>query len=766
MRELQAVGRTHPVHDARQKATGELAFGSDLRLPGMVFARLLLSPHAHAVVERVDGSAAMAVPGVLGVFSHGDAPRTPYCRARLTPGEPGCIEDEMLFAATARFVGDRVAAVVARTEQLASEALRLISVDYTVLPPVLTPEAALADRAVAIHAGGNVVSEYDRELGEPVGERPDAITTTTTTMTQKVHHAALETHVCMADYDRAGKLTVWTPTQGVYGVRALVGDVLGLDYSSVRVVKVPTGGSFGGKQEFILEPVAAFLAMRLRRPVRLALDREECIIATTTRPATASSMRTVVDRDGALRDVEIDTVLDAGAYAGSSPGYALLMAHKLTRLYRVPHYRHRGRVAYTTSPVAGGCRGWGAPEAVTCIELHLDQVAKRLGMDPTDLRMRNLVDPGDVDPALGMSLGDARVRECLQVGADAFGWRDRFKSPVRTGRIRRGVGVACGGHYNGLLGETPAESSTMTLKMNEDGSLDLNASLHENGCGSVTAMAVIVAEELGVVPERVSVGEADSDVTPYDVGCYASRVTYVCGAAALAVAAKLKERLLEAAATLLDAHATTLEVAGGRIRVAARPERGLSYAEIVQETRRQRGEDLIVTNTYHNRTNPGSYCVQFADVEVDVLTGLARVTNVLAVADVGRALNRGMVEAQYRGAVQMGVGYALCEDVVLDDLGRPRPGGFKDYRIVNTPDMPTVDVVLVEHEGDDGPYGAKSVGEVATVPTAAAVVNALNHALDTSISSLPVTPERVMAALSERKAASLERAASAGRGSS
>jgi CO/xanthine dehydrogenase Mo-binding subunit len=747
--DLQFVGQTYPVHDAAEKATGDLVFGTDMQVPGMLYAKLLLSPVAHAVVKKLDAGKAEGLPGVVGVFSHENAPETPYCRPRFVPDEPLSISDETLFAATARFVGDRVAAVVATSEEVAAEAVRLIDVEYEELPPVLTAEAALAAGAIPIHAGGNLVSEYDCDFGTAAAQAPDAVSISTTVRTQKVHHAALEPHMCLADYDRSGQLTIWSPCQGVYGARSAVADLLGLSYSRVRVIKVPLGGSFGGKQEFIFEPLTAFLAMRTGRPVKLVLSREECIIATTTRPATTSTIRTVFNSDGSLLDMEVDTLLDAGAYAGSSPEYALLMAHKLTRLYRTPHYRHRGRVAYTTTPVAGGCRGWGAPEVATCAEIHLDRVAEMLGLDPVDLRLRNLVYPGDIDLAGEMPLGDARVRECLQLGADAFEWRARVAQPSGAGRVRRGVGVACGAHYNGLRDAEHIESSTMTLKVNEDGSVDLNASLHEVGCGTVTAMKLILAEELGIDCSRISAGEADTETTPYDIGCYASRMIYVCGAAARATAIRLKERLVEAAADLLDLTPGDLRAAPGGVEVADDPGRSLSSAEIVQRTRMRSGQDVIVTNTYEGLTNPGSYSVQFAEVEVDVLTGLVRVTDFLAVADVGQAINRGMIEGQYRGAIQMGIGYALCEDVALDERGRPAPGGFKNYHLVNAPDMPAVRVLMVEHEGDDGPYGAKSVGEIATVPPAAAVINALNHAHGTTIATLPATPERVLAALAE-----------------
>ena len=293
------------------------------------------------------------------------------------------------------------------------------------------------------------------------------------------------------------------------------------------------------------------------------------------------------------------------------------------------------------------------------------------------------------------------------------------------------------------------ESSTVTLKMNEDGSVHLVASLHEVGAGTITTMKVLVAEELGIDPDLVTVGEADTDRTPFDFGCYGSRVTYVVGAGVRLGAQRLRERVVQAAAELLEASPDDLHADLGRVDVAGVPGRGLTYAEVVQGTRMRFGGDIIVTSTYRSDSNPGSYSVQFAEVEVDLLTGLVQVTDFLAVVDIGKAINPLMVEGQCRGAVQAGIGSALCEEIVLDDAGRPLDGGFKNYHLVNSATMPRVEVLLIEHDGDDGPYGAKSVGEIAFVPTAAAVVNAVNRALGTEITELPASPERILAALTK-----------------
>jgi CO/xanthine dehydrogenase Mo-binding subunit len=742
------VGTYLPGSDAAIKARGALVYGSDIKLPNMLYAKLLLSEIPHGIVAGIDASRAEALPGVVAVFTCFNTPDTPYSRYRLMPRQKSCPEDETLFPRNVRYVGDRVAAVVATSQAVANAAVRLIKVAYEELPALLTADESLGSD-VRLHPQGNLLHEYRFDHGEPQAADPEALVTTTCTKTQRIHQAAMEPHVCLAAYDGSENLTIWSPSQGVFGARTVVADLLGLSYNRVRVIKVPTGGSFGAKQEFILEPLTAYLAMQVGKPVKLALDRRQCIRATTTRPPTASTIRTTVTPQGKLREMEVDTVFDAGAYATCSIDYAEAMAHKVPRLYRIPRYRHHGQVAYTNTPITGGARGWGAPEIITAVEVHLDLVAKQLGIDPVDLRLMNLVHPYDVDGATNLSLGDARVRDCLEQGAQAFRWKARRARPAADGPLRRGVGVACGAHKNSQTNGDFIDHSTMALKMNEDGSLALNASLHEIGSGVLASMKLIVAEVLQVSPERVAVREADTDVTPYDFGTYGSRVTYVCGACARAVAQLLKEQLLQTAAYLLKAPAASLVADNGRVHPAADPSTSLTYADIATTIKTKGGRDLIATYTHSATTNPGAYSAQFAEVEVDCETGLCTVTDFLAVGDVGQAINRGVVEGQFRGGAQMGIGYALCEDVVLDRRGRPCQTGFEDYRLATTLDLPDIGVLLIEHEADAGPFGAKSVGEIAAVPTAAAVVNAVNHALGTSLTDIPVTPAKILAALAE-----------------
>jgi xanthine dehydrogenase molybdenum-binding subunit len=748
-KELKYVGQTFPIHDAPQKVRGELVYVSDMKLPNMLYAKLLLSPIAHGLIKKIDTSRAEALPGVIRVFTYLNTPNKTYSRYRIIPNQDFCLEDERLFTEKARFVGDRIAAVVATSLETAQQAISLIQVDYEVLPVLITPEEALQDNNTRIHPAGNLIYQYEFKMGELALHNNDCVVVETTTRTQKVHHAALETHVCVADFNSSGKLTIWAACQGAFGVRTIVADLLELNYNKVRVIKMPMGGSFGGKQEAIVEPITAFLAWAVRRPVKLTFDRKESIIATMTRPATKTRIKTSVTRDGILKDCLVDTVLDAGAYATSSVDNAYAMAKKICKLYRIPYYEHKGKIVYTNTPVAGGARGWGAPEIMTALEIHMDAVAKRIAMDLVEFRLKNLVHPYDTDKASSLSLGNARVIECLEKGAAGFGWNEKYYREPAKGRYRRGIGLACAAHKNGMYGGFP-EHSTMTLKMNEDGSFILNTGLHDLGCGTITSINQIAAEVLDIDPSYITVLEADTEYGPYDFGSYGSRVTYICGACAFEAAKRVKEKILESASLILRQPTQYLEAANGRVWIIGHEQQTISYREIATIAKTKDNTDIVITHTYHGTSNPGVYAVHFAEVEVDTKTGKVKVTDYLAVHDIGKAINPGMVEGQIQGGVQMGIGYALYEEVKIGNDGRILNSSFANYHVVNAPDMPLVKTLLIEQGGDEGPYGAKSVGEIAFVPVAAAVINAVNNALGTALSDMPLAPEKIIAALQSR----------------
>lgn len=750
MKQFKYVGKTYPIHDVKLKVTGKQCYVGDMKLHGLLYAKLLLSPIAHGTIKSIDISKAELLPGVIKIFTPFNTSKKMFNNYSFFIDQ-AVKKDEMLFTDKVRYIGDRVAAVVAEESDIAEEAIGLIEVNYEEYPVLVDPSEALGDNMVNIHPEGNLLSETEINLGDADAYiRKADLIIDDCVYTPKVHHAAIETHTCVASYDCAGKLTIWSPCQSSFGVRTVIAELFNMPYNKVRVIKTTMGGSFGGKQQAILEPVAAYITMSIGRPVKLQLNRRQTIIATTTRTATKIKMQTGVSQDGKILASKINVLADAGAYATNSIDLPAAMGKKLFRTYRIPHLNYKSKSVYTNTAVSGGCRGWGSPQINSAMEIHLDHVARELNMDPAEFRFLNLIYPGDMEKFTGITLGDARVRDCLKIGMDEFRWQDRKNNDKKMGRFRKGVGLACGGHVNGFYGKVQ-DHCTVILKMNEDGSFILNTGAHDQGCGTLTSLGQIIAEVLDVDPEFVTVLEADTERSPYDIGTYSSRVTYVTGTCALRAAEKVKDLILEHAAIILQKTKEYLRVGGGFVWAVGKEESKLSYRDIAVETQVKHQAEIIATETYRNKSNPGAYAVHFSEVEVDTETGMVKIIEYLAVHDIGKALNPGMVEGQIQGGVQMGIGMALCEEITVDAKGRPYNDSFRRYNLLNAPDMPDVLISLIEHEGDDGPFGAKSVGEIAVVPAAAAIVNAVNDALGMNLSQLPLTPKRILAVLSKKR---------------
>ena len=747
MNKYDFVGESFSINDAAAKATGAMKFASDINLYRELHLKLILSEAGHAMIKNIDVSEAEKVGGSRAILSYKDYRGKKFNSYRTFPDQPDCPEDRYIFADKARFVGDIIAVVACETKAAAERAARLVKVEYEELPVMASPVESLRDGAAPIHEGGNLIEEFERvrEGKQFATGAEEAFRVTTDIRTQKMNHVAMETHSYLADWNAQDGVTIWTPTQGIYGIRTVVADMLDLPYSKVRVVKVPMGGSFGVKQEFIYEPLVAFVAKKLERPVKLHLTRRESMIATINRTDCATKITTAFDAGGRILSCEVDNLVDSGAYCSSGLDFAHAVSGKIPRLYRCPLYRHRGRVCYSNSPIAGGMRGWGSPEIMTALELHMDDAARKLRTAPVELRLKNVVEAGDVDICNGISLGNAQIKRCLREGAEAFRWKERFAAPHGQGRFRRGVGIACGAHKNGIFSGSP-DLSGMTLSMNEDGTVNLRTSVHDVGCGTVRSMQIILAEVLRMDPDLIFVTEGDTKFTPYDCGTYGSRTTYVAGACAKETAEKFKELMLRTASKLLGIPASGLTLRDGRVAVTDATAGGISYRELAARAINELSTEMILTNSYKSDSNPGSYAVNFAEAEVDTLTGLVKITDFLSVNDIGQAINRQMVFNQIGGGVQMAAGFALCEDLGINSKGVSTKDSLKKYNTLNAVDMPAVKAILVEEGGDKGPFGAKSIGEISTVPGAAAIVNAVNNALGTSIRELPLTPERIVEA--------------------
>lgn len=742
---LTYVGAGRPIRDAALKVTGQLKYTADMKLPHMLYAKLLFSPLAHAKIKHIDTSKAEALPGVKAVLTYKNSPRIPYNSA-MRFYEHKIPEVEYVFDDTVRFVGDRVAAVAAEDLETAEKAIRLIEVEYEELPAVFDPEEALQADAPQIHPGGNKVAEIKAEAGnvEEGFAEADLIFEDRYTV-PAIHHGAIETHVAIADYDRRGKLTVWSPNQNTFAFRIILSKILEMPMNKVRVIRPAIGGGFGGKLEATIEPVVALLAKMTGRPVKLELNRRESMVSTRTRHGAVVYLKTGVKKDGTIVAQDFKVIINTGAYATSALNVTAAMSHKVFKVYKTKHLRFTGIPVYTNTPIAGAMRGYGSPQAFFAQQVQLNKIAKALKMDMVELQLKNLVEPDGIDQRFGKPIGNPRPIDCVLKGAAAFKW-EGYKLSEDNGRFKRGIGMAVGSHGNGCFG-AHRDVTALILKMNEDGTATLFTGTHDMGNGSVTVQTQIIGEILGIDPENIECVEADTEAVPWNLGDYASRGVFVSGKAAQKVAENVKEQILREASLLLQVPAEELDLKDGFVYSVKNPEQKATLCEVLVNAQKVSQREIIGAETYASIAGPASYGAHFAEVEVDTETGRVKVLRYVAAHDVGRAINPLATEGQIEGAIQMGIGYALTEGLEFDAGGKTINNSLKKYHLLTASEMPQTKVILVEEGEDPGPFGAKSIGECSVVPSAPAVVNAVSNALGVEFKDLPVKPEKILQAL-------------------
>jgi len=738
---FSVVGKPVPKLDAVKLATGRAEFLDDLRLPGALAVKLLGSTCAHARIKRIDVSRAERYPGVRGVVTFKDSPRVPY-----NPGvyylEP---KDRYIFDEKVRYVGEPVAAVAAVDEDTAEEALSLIDVEYEELPAVFDPVAAMEPRAPQIHrAERNIAAHIFREWGnlEKGFTQADYIFEGKYT-TARQAHAPLEPHACAASYE-SGKLTIWTTSQIPFHVRSILSEVFGLPQHRIRVITSFVGGGFGGKDEVVLEPICALLAIKIGQTVKLRLTREEVFSMTTTRHPSIIWLRTGVKKDGTLVARHVRAILNTGAYASHGPSVAGAMSTRELGLYKSPNVRFEADVVYTNAPTAGAFRGYGNPQQSFAVESQLDEIAEKLGMDRIELRLKNAIRPGDINPGTGLRIESCGLEECIRRAAERIGWWQKSKD-IESGKLKnRGLGVACLMHNSGAFPYIK-EFSSAIVQINEDGTVQVMTGATDIGQGITTTIAQVVAEELGVKLGDVTVSRPDTEFVPVDRGTYASGELYISGQAARLAAADARQQLLRKAAEVMKAKPEDLEVVDGVVRLKKKPEVGKTIREIV-------GEVAIVGRaSYMPPSNAPIFGAMCVEVEVDPETGGIRVLNVAYAADVGRAINPVIVEGQIEGGAVMGLGFTLTEDLVLDGRGRVVNRNFTDYKLLHASEVPRIEPIIVECLEPTGPFAAKGVGEPALVPVAPAVANAIYQAVGVRIRDLPITHDKVLRALQESR---------------
>lgn len=742
------VGADKPVRDALEKVTGHKQYVGDVQLPHMLHAKVLFSTIAHGKITHIDVSQAEQLPGVHAVAYYKNTESVKFNSAvRFIEHE--LPNTERIFDDTVRFVGDKIAAVAADTPEIAVEALKLIQFTIEPLPIILDPEEAMKETAYPIHEGGNVVGKAYVNAGDVDDgfSQSDYIFEDRYTM-PSIHHAAMEPHVAIGDWSMDDKLTIYSPCQNTFGFRVILNRIFGLPYSKIRLISPAIGGGFGGKLEMTLEPIVAVLSKMTRRPVRLEYSRREVMLSTRVRHGAVKYIKTGFMKDGTIKAVEMKLILNTGAYASSALNVAGAMSHKVFKAYKIPDMRFTAHPVYTNTPIAGAMRGYGSPQAYFGLERQFNKIANFLHMDPVDLQRKNMVDPEDLDPCFHKPLGNPRPKDCLEKALTLIDYPGALEEQAasKNDTIKIGVGVALGVHGNNCFG-AHRDTTSLMIKMNEDGSCILYTGTHDMGNDSVGMQMQIVSKELGISLDRIDVIAADTDACLWHLGDYASRSVFVVGGAALKVSKSMQRELLTQASQVLNVPPEDIVLENNQAICRSNPKLSATLQEVMIHCQRNSGRELCCSETHAAPSGPCSYGFHIAKVAVNTETGAVDVLDYVAVQDVGYVLNPLMINGSLAGGIHMGLGYALCEGMAYDDQGKPLTTSLKTHPIIRASQMPPIQKAFITQGEPGGPYGAKSLAECPVVPVAPAVVNAISNALDVEINHLPANPKRILQTL-------------------
>ncbi len=786
--QLTTVGHPERKVDAVKLVQGKPAFTDDVQMRGMLIAKVLHSPVAHARIKRIDASKARALPGVAAVLTWQDIPRVVYSTAGQSDPIPGPL-DSFSLDHKVRFVGDRVAFVAADTEAIAEQALKLIEVEYEELPRVIDPTQSMQPGAPVLHDEPEYVPFADCDPQHNLAARiridigsvdhgfaeADLIFEDDFEV-PKVQQVHIEPHIAITYWDEDDRLVIRTSTQVPFHARRILAPVLGLPIKRIRVIKPRIGGGFGGKQEVLMEDVAAHLTIATRRPVRYEYTREEEFIAARARHPMRIHMKTGVKRDGTITANEMIVLSDTGAYGchaltvTGNTGQKSMALYVGDGAYRLsPNIRFYADVVYTNTPPAGAYRGYGVPQGYWAVERQMEKIARELHLDPIAFRLKNAVRAGELHPfSTSWSEGRAPkpeiihtvgLEECVRQGRAAIGWDEKFGNSgwhTVNGKpaLRRGVGVA-------LMMQGTAipylDMGGASLKMNDDGSFNLLVGATDLGTGSDTVLAQMAAEVLGVPIEDMLVYSSDTDFTPFDKGAYASSTTYISGTAAVHAAQQVAERIRLRAARMLNDQGGGGNVTAEEISLAGRkaiaPDgRSVTLAEVAHDALHYtEQEQIMAVASYVSPVAPPPFAAQFAEVTVDIETGAVTVDKLVMAVDAGVIVNPLTASGQIEGGMGQALGYAVSEEMMYDAEGRARERDLVDYHIFRAPEMPELQALFVETYEPSHPFGVKAVAEIPMDGVAPAVGNAIYDACQAEIMVNPATPERVWRAI--RKAA-------------
>ncbi|HEX2990771.1 MAG TPA: molybdopterin cofactor-binding domain-containing protein, partial [Anaerolineales bacterium] len=775
----QTVGKPEKKVDAIKLVQGKPAFTADIDMRGMLYARVLRSPHAHARIRHIDASKARELNGVAAVLTWQDIPRVVYSTAGQSDPIPGPL-DSFSLDNKVRFVGDRVAMVAAETPEIAEKALELIEVDYEILPAILDSRQSMDEQAPRIHdepefvnfADSNPARNLAAHIRIDIGDVEKGFAEADKIFeadyeVPKVQQAHIEPHVCVTYWDEDDRLVIRTSTQVPFHVRRMLAPVLNIPVKRIRVIKPRIGGGFGGKQEVLMEDVPAHLTIATKRPVIYEYTREEEFIGARSRHPMKVRMKTGVKRDGTITANSMYALSDTGAYGCHALTVTGNTGHKAMALYvgdgeyrKAPNIRFYADVVYTNTPPAGAFRGYGVPQGYWPLDRHLEKIARALNLDPIEFRLRNAIHPGEYHP-FSTAWNEGReprpeiihtvgLEQCVAQGRAAIGWDDKYGNESwrmnSTPKKRRGIGVAM------VMQGTAIPYLDMggaSIKMNDDGSFNLLVGATDLGTGSDTVLAQMAAEVLGVPIEDMITYSSDTDFTPFDKGAYASSTTYISGTAAVKAAEKCAERIRVRAVMMLglpESEASNIRLSN---RQAIAPDgRTVPFSEIALDSlHRNNQEQIMGVASYVSPVSPPPFAAQFAEVTVDTETGAVTVDRLVMAVDSGVIVNPLTASGQIEGGMTQALGYAVCEEMRYDEMGNAIERDLDRYHIFRADEMPALETIFVETFEPSHPFGVKAVAEIPMDGVAPAVGNAILDAVGVNVDDNPVTPEKVWRAL-------------------
>lgn len=752
------IGQRIPKPDAPDKATGKTRYINDMVLPGMLIGKILHAGRPHAEIISIDVSAAQQLPGVYAVLTGQDAKGLKF----------GFVRDNVALKNKVLCEHDEVAAVAAASEEIADRALDLIEVKYRDLPGIFSPEDGRKEGAPLIHDNfpGNKGLHFAFKHGDlEAAEEASEFIVDNVFRLHHVTHCCMGTSCAIADFDSFGKLTIWSQTQYPYNYKMDLAPALGIHPGDIRVIQPPIGGAFGSKLDvYPYEPIAALLARKTGRPVKVMYSREEEFKSSPTRQAAVIHMRTGCTKDGTLTFRSADVLLDNGAYTSWGPTIPVVSMRTVSGHYRVPVVDYKAQSIYTNNPYAGSFRGYGNVQTTFATAQQMDMLVDKLGMDPVEFHLKNAQKSGEVTPQKSV-LNDCVLDQCITTAADATEYsrmRKQYADARDTeGKYKRGIGLASSIHNAGGAKIHKSDGCGTILKVDDYARVTVITGASEIGQGIDAIINLIVSEELGVPLEHITIVNNDSDIAPWDVGVHASRTTFIAGNSARRAAIKAKKQILHAASSLLDKKEAELDLRQDHVVMAADGEVVIKLEKLMRLMHFQKEPEMVMTTEYYepnsepegpdnisNSSAAYAHAVHIAEVTVDTWTGEITVEKITVAQDVGRVLNRMGLEAQIEGGIAMGLGYALSENMQLEE-GMLKNPCFRDYKVVTAPEMPELELHFIESHCAEGPYGAKGISELPTIVIAPAIANAVYNAIGVRILNPPLTPEKIIRALKQ-----------------